>query len=129
MATSTKTKPEPGPKPEFLVVENHLKCQTEEGEISLDLRIPIERLEKFMDMDEIEEKQLPKYLREQILWPEDKEKIVNMRDGAKAFGMLMRYAEEVGKRMGADLGESSPSTPSSEGTGGQSDSTSDATSA
>lgn len=129
MATSTKTKPEPGPKPEFFVVENHLKCQTEEGEVSLDLRIPIERLELFMAMDELDQKLIPKYLREEILWPEDKEKIVNMRDGAKAFAMLMRFAEEVGAKMGASLGESSPSTSSSEDTGGQSDSTSDATSA
>ncbi|WP_367147224.1 hypothetical protein AB0870_08380 [Microbacterium proteolyticum] len=125
---SAKPKPEPGPKPDFFVVEDHLKCQTSEGEISLDLRIPIERLELFMDMDELDEKQIPKYLREQILWPEDRDKIVNMRDGAKAFAMLMRFAEEVGNRMGASLGESSPSTSSSEGTGGQSDSTSDATS-
>ncbi|KQT75404.1 hypothetical protein [Microbacterium sp. Leaf436] len=124
-----RAKPEPGPKPDFFVVEDHLKCQTPEGEVSLDLRIPIERLELFMNMDEIDEKLLPKYLREEILWPEDRDKIVNMRDGAKAFGMLMRYAEEVGKRMGAGLGESSPSTSSSEDTEGQSASTSDATSA
>lgn len=125
---TAKTKPEPGPKPDFLVVEDHLKCQTSEGEISLDLRVPIERLEKFMDMDEIDEKALPKYLREEILWPEDRDKIVAMRDGARAFVILMRYAEELGNRMGAGLGESSPSTPSSDGIGGPSDSTSDATS-
>lgn len=129
MATATKNKPEPGPKPDFLVVENHLKCQTEEGEISLDLRIPIERLEKFMAMDELDQKTIPKYLRDEILWPEDREQIVNMRDGAKAFALLMKFADEVGKRMGASLGESSPSTPSSEGTGGLSDSTSDTSSA
>lgn len=128
MAT-TKANPEPGPKPDFLVVENHLKCQTDEGEISLDLRVPIERLEKFMDADEIDEKALPRYLRDEILWPEDRDKIVGMRDGAKAFGILMRYSQELGQRMGAGLGESVPSTPSSDGTGGPSDSTSDATSA
>ncbi|OZD48574.1 hypothetical protein CH252_18760 [Rhodococcus sp. 06-1477-1B] len=123
MATRTA---EPGPKPDFLVVEDHLKCQTAEGEVSLDLRIPIERLEMFMELDELDEKQIPKYLREQILWPEDRDKIVGMRDGAKAFAMLMRFAEEVGNRMGASLGEFSPSTSSSEGTGGQSVSISDA---
>ena len=41
MAT-TKAKPEPRPKPDFLVDEDHLKCQNGEGEISLDLRVPIE---------------------------------------------------------------------------------------
>ncbi|QLD10891.1 hypothetical protein [Microbacterium oleivorans] len=123
---SRATTREPGPKPDFLVVEDHLKCQTSEGEISLDLRIPIERLELFMDMDGIEEKKLPKYLRDDILWPEDRDKIVSMRDGAKAFQILLKYAETIGERMGASLGESSPSTPSSESTGGPSDSTSDA---
>lgn len=130
MATTAKpkTKPEPGPKPEFFVVEHLLKCQTDDGEISLDLRVPIERLELLMDMDELEEKAIPKFIREEILWPEDRDKIVGMRDGAKALAMLVRYSEELGTRMGASLGESSPSTPSSEGTGGPSDSTSDATS-
>lgn len=128
MANATKTKPEPGPKPDFFVVEDHLKCQTPEGEVSLDLRIPIERLELFMDMDEIEEKRLPKYIRDEILWPEDRDKVLGMRDGTKAFAMLMKFADEIGKRMGASLGEFSPSTSSSEGTGGPSDSTSDATS-
>lgn len=123
--TTPKTKPEPGPKPDFLVVEDHLKCQTSEGEVSIDLRIPIKRLELFMDMEGMDNKKMPLYLREHILWPEDRDVIEGMRDGSKAFSILMRFAEEVGKRMGADLGESSPSTPSSESTDGPSATTSD----
>lgn len=123
--TVAKKTPEPGPKPDYLVVEDHLKCQTAEGEISLDLRIPIERLELFMDMESIEEKKIPLYLRESILWPEDRATIEKMRDGAKAFAILMRYATEIGERMGVSLGESSPSTASSESTEGPSDTTSD----
>lgn len=126
---AAKTTPEPGPKPEFLVVEDHLKCQTNEGEISIDLRIPLTRLELFMEMEGVEEKKMPLYLREHILWPEDRDKLEGMRDGAKAFAILMRFAQEVGERMGASLGESSPSTASPESTEGLSDSTSGTTSA
>ena len=123
--TTAKAKPQAGPKPDFLVVEDHLKCQTSEGEKSIDLRIPLERLELFMDMEGIDEKKMPLYLRERILWPEDRKTLEEMRDGAKAFQILMKFAEEVGKRMGASLGESSPSTPSSESTDGPSATTSD----
>lgn len=125
MTAPKRTTPEPGPKPDFLIVEDHLKCQTAEGEISIDLRIPLTRLELFMDMEGIDEKKMPLYLREQILWPEDRKKLEDMRDGAKAFQILMKFAEKVGERMGASVGESSPSTPSSESTGGPSATTSD----
>jgi hypothetical protein len=114
----------PGPKPDFLVVENRLKCQTDEGEKSLDLRIPIERLELFMDMEDLEAKAIPKFIRDHVLWPEDKAIILEMRDGAKALQILMKYAEEIGKRMGASMGESEGSTPSSEDTVEPSDTTS-----
>jgi hypothetical protein len=111
-------------KPDYLVVEDHLKVQTKEGEKSLDLRIPLERLELFMDMEDIDEKRMPKYIRDEILWPEDRKQLVEMRDGAKALEITMRYAEEVGKRMGASLGESVGSTPSSDDTVEPSDTTS-----
>lgn len=114
----------PGPKPDFLVVENALKCQTDEGEKSLDLRIPIERLELFMDMEDLEAKAIPKFIRDHVLWPEDRDTILEMRDGAKALQILMKYAEEIGKRMGASMGESAGSTPSSEDTVEPSDTTS-----
>lgn len=122
-------KTEPGPKPEYLVVEDHLKCQTPEGEVSIDLRIPINKLELFMEMDSIDQKKLPLYIREHILWPEDREQIENLRDGARAFGILMEFAKRMAERMGVSLGELSPSTASSESTEGPSDTTSDTASA
>lgn len=118
-------KPEPGPKPKFLVVEKHLKCQTDEGELSIDLRIPIERLELFMDMEDIPSEQMPKFIRDNVLWPEDREQILNLRDGADAFEILMKCVEEIGKRMGASLGESGGSSEPSESTGQPSDTTSE----
>jgi hypothetical protein len=121
-------KTEPGPKPEYLVVEDHLKCQTPEGEVSIDLRIPINKLELFMEMDSIDQKKLPLYIREHILWPEDREQIEGLRDGARAFAILMEFAKRMAERMGVSLGELSPSTASSESTEGPSDTTSDTTS-
>jgi len=127
MTAPKRTTPEPGPKPDFLIVEDHLKCQTAEGEISIDLRIPLTRLELFMDMEGVDEKKMPLYLREHILWEEDRKKLEGMRDGAKAFQILMEFAKRVGERMGASLGESSPSTSSSDDTEGRSATTSDTT--
>ena len=124
----TKTTPEPGIKPEFLVVENRLKCQTEaDGEISLNLLVPLERIELFMDMGdlEIEQKKLPRYLIDNIMDPADKATLEGMRDGAKAIMLAGKFAEYLGHRMGADMGESKGSTESSESTVEPSATTSD----
>ncbi|MGV8912242.1 MAG: hypothetical protein ACOH14_06440 [Rhodoglobus sp.] len=130
MAATKKPAPTPGPKPDFLVVENHLKCQTDEGEKSIDLRISFDRIELLMDMDEgtIEDKKMPRYVLDNILWPEDKAKLLEMRDGAKVVEIIMKVAEEIGARMGANMGESLGSHEQSEPTDQPSDSTSDATS-
>jgi hypothetical protein len=96
-----------------LVVEDHLKCQTNEGEVSLDLRIPIKRIESFMDIADVEDKDSLRFLLDRILWPEDKDTLENMRDGAVVIKILARYSEELGNRMGADMGESKGSTNSS----------------
>jgi hypothetical protein len=123
--TPEKTAPEPGTKPEYFVIEDHLKCQTNEGEISIDLRIPLKRLELLMDMDEIEQKKIPRHLLDNILNPADKATIEGMRDGAKAFKILIKVTEVLGERMGADLGESTGSTESSANTVEPSATTSD----
>lgn len=128
MTTKPKTPPTPGPKPDFAIVEKHLKCQTDEGEVSIDLRIPLERLELFMDMESLEPKDIPKYVRDRILWPEDKDKLLEMRDGAKALEILMQVAKSIGERVGASVGESSGSHEPSEPIAQPSDSTSVATS-
>ncbi|WP_022886359.1 hypothetical protein [Glaciibacter superstes] len=117
----------PGPKPDFLVVEDHLKCQTNEGEKSLDLRIPLERIELFMNLEELKipQSKMPRFIIDNILWPEDKATIEGMRDGAKALKILVRYSEVLGERMGAEMGESKGSTVSSESTVEPSATTSD----
>jgi hypothetical protein len=115
--TTPKAKPTPGPKPDYLVVEDHLKCQTNEGEISIDLRIPLERIELFMDIGEtVEQKKIPRYMLDNIIWPEDKAVLEGMRDGAKVFEILIKFSEYLGGRMGADMGEFKGSTGPSEDT-------------
>jgi hypothetical protein len=127
---TTAKKPTPGPKPEFFVIEDHLKVQTGEGEISIDLRIPFERIEMLMDLDDgkIEDKKMPRYVLDNIMWPEDREKLLKLRDGTKVVSVIMKVATLLGDRMGATMGEFSGSPSPSEPTAQPSDSTSDATS-
>jgi hypothetical protein len=107
---------EPGPKPDFLVVEDALKCQTPEGEISLDLRLPIPALEKFMTAQNMDQQKIPRFILDELLDPADAKKLLEMRDGAKAYRIIMEWAGAVGRRIGASLGESPSSTDSSEST-------------
>jgi hypothetical protein len=122
---TTKTTPEPGPKPDYVVVENHLKCQTDEGEISIDMRIPLGKLELFMDMEEIPAQKIPRYMLDNILHPEDSQKLENMLDGAKAYAIVLEFSQRVGERLGASVGESKRSTGTSESTEKPSDTTSE----
>lgn len=125
---ATRKKPQTGPKPAYQVVEDHiLFCQTAEGEIRLDLRVPIKGLELFMELDggEVEDKKIPRFLLDNIVQPEEKERLESMRDGAKVFEILMTYANKVSERLGAGLGESQGSTDSSASTEPNSEPTSD----
>jgi hypothetical protein len=111
-----KRTPEPGPKPKFLVVEHTLKCQTGDGEKSIDLRVPFERIEKLMQMDGVEEKLIPRFLLEEILSEEDKATVLSLRDGAETFAILIEFSKAVTGRLNASLGESAGSSDSVQGT-------------
>jgi hypothetical protein len=118
MATRNTT-PAPGPKPLDQVVEHSLHSQTDDGEIVLDLRVPIDQLELMMetlDGDGLEPQKIPRFLLDRILPKEDAEKLRALKDGARAYQILMGWSQQVGKRMGASLGESQSSTDSSEST-------------
>jgi hypothetical protein len=123
MSTAKRT-PEPGPKPKFQLVEHSLKCQTGDGEISLDTRISFERLELFMDMEGVEETKLPRFLLNEILSVEDRDTILALSDGVETFACLMEYAKSIGVRLKASMGESSGSSDSDETTEEPSGSTS-----
>lgn len=111
-------KKNPGPKPEYLVVEHSLHCQTDEGEVVLDLRLPIAKLELLMDMQELEidDQKIPRWLLDNVVNDDDKASLEGMRDGGRAYAILMHYANAAGERLGASLGESQGSTGASEDT-------------
>lgn len=110
--TVAKTSGQPGPKPDFLVVEDSLKCQTRNGEISLSLVIPFGAIESMIELEEQEPKKIPSFLMNEVVPPEDAKKLRALSDGIEVFGILMRFAEEIGKRLGAGLGESESSSAS-----------------
>lgn len=103
--TVAKTSGQPGPKPDFLVVEDSLKCQTENGEISLSLVVPFDVYERMIEFEGEEGKHLPSYLLKEVVPETEAKKLRGLADGAKAFKILMRYSEEIGNRLGASLGE------------------------
>jgi hypothetical protein len=113
---TVKRTPEPGPKPKFLVVEHTLKCQTGDGEKSIDLRVPFDRIEKLMQMDGVEEKLIPRFLLEEILSEEDKATVLSLRDGAETFAILIEFSKAVTGRLNASLGESAGSSDSAQST-------------
>jgi hypothetical protein len=113
---TAKRTPEPGPKPKFLVVEHTLKCQTGDGEKSIDLRVPFDRIERLMQMDGVEEKLIPRFLLEEILSEEDKATVLSLRDGAETFAILIEFSKAVTGRLNASLGESAGSSDSVQST-------------
>lgn len=125
---STPRRKNPGPKPEYLVVEHSLHSQTDEGEIVLDLRLPIVKLELLMEMKQldIEDQKIPRWLLDNVMSVDDKATLEGMKDGGRAYAILMRYASAAGERLGASLGESQGSTDSSESTDQPSEPTSEA---
>lgn len=124
---TAKTTPEPGPKPDFQVVEHSLYCQTDEGEKVFDLRLSLAKIESFMGIPklDIENEKLPFYIIANFLKPDEKSAVEDMLDGAKALALVMEWMNRVGERLGASLGESQPSTSSSESTEEPSDTTSE----
>ena len=115
-AATAAPKHQPGPKPAYLVVESKLYAQTEEGEVVLDLRLPIPQLEKFMSAQDLNPEKIPRYVIDELLPESDAQRLLTMHDGAKAYAIVMTWAKEVGARLGASLGESQRSTDASEST-------------
>lgn len=110
--TAGKTSGQPGPKPDFLVVEDSLKCQTGNGELSLSLVIPFDAIEKMIEIEDQDERKIPSYMMREIIPEQAAKDLRALPDGAEAFRILMTYAEEIGKRLGASLGESESSSDS-----------------
>lgn len=94
-----------GLKPKFAVVEHALKCQTSEGEVSLDLRIPLDRFEKMTELEGMSEKDSLPYIRNEIMPDDVRDPIMGLRDGAESMVLIMKWIEAVGVRFDASLGE------------------------
>lgn len=102
---SAAEKREGGPKPTYAVVENALKCQSWDGEISLDLRIPLGNFEKLTLLESMEESESLKYITSEIMPADVSKEIYGLRDSAEALKFTMKWIEAVGERFGASLGE------------------------
>jgi hypothetical protein len=104
-AKAPAKKPTPGPKPEFAIVEHTLKCQTPEGEVSLDLRIPLDSFDKLTQLEDMDEKESLPFIRNEVMPADVSKTITELRDGALAMKLIMKWIEAVGERFGASLGE------------------------
>lgn len=102
---SAVVKKDGGPKPTYAVVENALKCQSWDGEISLDLRIPLGNFEKLTLLESMEESESLKYITTEIMPADVSKQIYGLRDSAEALKFTMKWIEAVGERFGASLGE------------------------
>lgn len=95
----------PGEKPKFAVVEHTLKCQTSEGEVSLDLRLSLEAFEKLSDLEGMSEKESLPFIRNEIMPADVRDPIMGLRDGVESMNLIMKWIEAVGERFGASMGE------------------------
>lgn len=100
----------PGPKPPTLVVGETLKCQSIDGEISLSLLVPYAKFKLVMNMDDIPEAEIVDFLLDEVMDPADKDKLVNLRDGAETLKFAMAWMEAIGERLGSSVGKSGPSS-------------------
>lgn len=101
---------EPGPKPDTLVVGEHLKCQSIDGEISLSLLIPYKKFKLVMSAPEkIDDADMIDFLLEEVMDPADAETLNGLRDGAETLKFAMAWMDALGERLGASMGKSGPS--------------------
>ncbi|NVM97829.1 hypothetical protein [Arthrobacter sp. SDTb3-6] len=94
-----------GTKPRFAVVEHALKCQTSEGEVSLDLRIPLDSFEKLAGLEGMSERESLPFIRKEIMPADVRDPIMGLRDGAESMELILKWIEAVGERFDASMGE------------------------
>lgn len=111
-AAPAKTSGEPGPKPEYQVVETNLHCKTLDGEVVLSLLVPYKKVKLILTMEDIEEAEVIDFVLEKLMAPEDAEKLQNLRDGTETMKIAMRFMEAVGERLGMSVEKSGGSSNS-----------------
>lgn len=97
-------------KPKFLVVEDALKCQTENGELSIGLKIKFKIVRQLMKVEGGQTAEMEFFI-DHVLDPKVVDALDEL-DSAEAATILGEFGDAVAKRMGASLGESEGSSAS-----------------
>ncbi|WP_420179688.1 hypothetical protein [Paenarthrobacter sp. TA1.8] len=118
------TKQVAAPKPKFLVVENTLKCQTENGELSLPLSVKFGTIRKLMGGEQKTQYEEFEFFMSEIFSEADN-KALDELDAPEAGEILTEYSEALSKRFQVSMGKSGGSSDSSESTEEQSPTTSE----
>ncbi len=113
MTAGKSTSPKaPGPKPPFQVVEDTLKCQTENGELSLSLKVKFGTIRQLAKVsgsgDQFAEFD---FLMEHI-FTEEQNAFLDELDAADTAEILVKFSGALAERMSASLGESKRSSTS-----------------
>lgn len=95
----------PAAKPRFLVVEDTLKCQTEEGELSLPLKFKTKLLRQFGKLDQMDAFFL---IIDEVAGPETSA-IIDELDIMETTGIMVEFFKIFEGRIQATLGESQSS--------------------
>jgi hypothetical protein len=111
-AATVKTSGEPGPKPDYQVVETNLHCKTLDGEVALSLLVPYQKVKLILTMEDIQESEVIDFVLDKLMGPEDAQKLQNLRDGTETMKIAMRFMEAVGERLGMSLEKSGGSSAS-----------------
>lgn len=109
--TARKSPPEPGAKPQFLVVEDNLHYQSKRhGEIVLNLDFPFKIMLDAMDKSEEEADQFVTML--EALGDTQTIRKVKDMGSLEAMRLIRRFFAEFEKAAGADSGKSESSSDS-----------------
>lgn len=101
-----------GPKPDFVVVEGSLKCQTSKGELSLPLTVSFGTVRKLMKLDGGDQFAEFEFFMDNV-FTEDHNRQLDELDAAESARILTKFSEALAERMKVSLGESEGSSGSS----------------
>lgn len=108
-STTPKT---PGPKPRFQVVENTLKCQTENGELSLSLKIKFGTIRQLAKVSSSGDRFAEFDFLMEHIFTEEQNACLDELDSSDAAEILVEFSNALADRLKASLGESKRSSTS-----------------
>ncbi|WOH20126.1 hypothetical protein IRJ34_07320 [Paenarthrobacter sp. GOM3] len=103
------------PKPKFLVVENALKCQTANGELSLPLTVKFGTVRKLMGGENKTQFEEFEFFMTEI-FDDAANAAIDALDTAEAAAVLTEFSDALADRMKVSMGKSAGSAASSTGT-------------